>query len=148
MKKIFRILIILLVTTSASCQSSSDFKKVDESKLKKEDIESVKILSEKILTAQKNGGHYNLSEDVATKKMVDGLNETVQKKSYQKIKNLFGDYQDLKFESLMESEKGKRLKIYRFKGFFESESNIEIRTVLNDEGKLAGFFIKPWTDKL
>ncbi|MCM4168436.1 hypothetical protein KCTC52924_02008 [Arenibacter antarcticus] len=139
MKKIFRLVIVLFVTTSASCQSSSDFKKVDESQLKQEDIESVKILSEKILTAQKNGGHYKLSENVAIKEMVDGLNETVQKKSYQQIKNLFGEYQDLRFESLMESEKGKKLRIYRFKGFFESESDIEIRTVLNDEGKLAGF---------
>lgn len=148
MKKIYRILIILLITTSASCQSSSEFKKVDESKLKKEEIESVKELSEKILVAQKNGGYYNLTEDEAIKEMVEGLNEKVQKQSYKQIKNLFGDYQDLKFESLMESEKGQKLKIYRFKGFFESESNIEIRTVLNDEGKLAGFFIKPWNDGL
>ena len=148
MKKIYRILIVLLITTSASCQSSSEFKKVDESKLKKEEIESVKELSEKILVAQKNGGYYNLTEDEAIKEMVEGLNEKVQKQSYEQIKNLFGDYQDLKFESLMESEKGQKLKIYRFKGFFESESNIEIRTVLNDEGKLAGFFIKPWNDGL
>ena len=148
MKKIFRLLIILLVTTTVSCQSSSDFKKVDESELNQEDIESVRQLSEKILTAQKNGGHYNLSENEAIKEMVDGLNETVQKQSYQQIKNLFGDYQNLKFESLMESEKGRKLKIYRFKGFFESESDTEIRTVVNDEGKLAGFFVKPWKDGL
>lgn len=148
MEKIFRLLIFLLISTSISCQSTSDYIKVDKSKLKKEEVEFAKNLSDKILTAQKNGGHYSLSENEATKEMIEGLNETIQKKSYKKIKQLFGDYKDLEFESLMQSENGKKLKIYRFKGFFESDLDIEVRTVLNDKGKLAGFFIKPWHKRL
>lgn len=33
--------------------------------------------------------------------MIHGLNEAIQKETYLKIKSFFGDYNDLKFESIM-----------------------------------------------
>jgi hypothetical protein len=80
--------------------------------------------------------------------MIEGLSESVQKESYGTIKNLFGDYEDLNFESLMESTDENKYKVYRFKGNFETSSDVEVRTILNKEGKLAGFYIKPWNEKL
>ncbi len=148
MKKFFSFIILLFITTSVSCQTLSDFKKVDKPSLNTKEIESVKKLSEEILTAQKNGGYYKLTENEATKEMINGLNKTVQKSAYKQVKNLFGDYQGLKFKSLLANKKDPKLSIYRFKGLFESESNVEVRAVLNDKGKLAGFFIKPWKDSL
>jgi hypothetical protein len=39
--------------------------------------------------------------------------------------------------------------ILRFKGIFDKTENpLEIRVVLNDQDKIAGFFIKPWTEGL
>jgi len=58
--------------------------------------------------------------------MINGLNESLQKKSYEQIKNLFGDYKNLEFKSLMQSIKGRKYEIYRFIGEFESNSNVEI----------------------
>lgn len=43
---------------------------------------------------------------------------------------------------------GTLLEIYRFKGKFSSSANIEVRTVLDGENKLAGFFVKKWKDKI
>lgn len=148
MKKIIYSTILLLVLTSVSCQSKSNYVKVDKSEFDKKRVEFAKNLSEKILTAQKNDGYYSLSENEATIQMIDGLDESRQKESYKKIKSIFGDYKSLKFESIMESTTGNKLMIYRFKGFFESNADIEVRTVLNYKGKLAGFFIKPWNDEM
>ncbi len=62
---------------------------------------------------------------------------------------MFGDYQDLKFESLkIYPKNGESFDIYRFKGAFEKNKEVEVRAVLNKQGKLSGFFIKPWNDNL
>jgi len=148
MKEAIYSVILLFVLTSVSCQSQTDFVKVDKSKVDKEQLELVKNLTDKILTEQKDGGYYSLSENEATVQMIEGLSESVQKESYVTIKNLFGDYQGLSFESLMESTDENKYKIYRFKGNFETSSDVEVRAVLNKEGKLAGFYIKPWNEKL
>jgi hypothetical protein len=148
MKEAIYSAIFLFVLTSVSCQTKTDFVKVDKSKINKEQFELVKNLTDKILTKQKDGGYYSLSENEATVQMIEGLSESVQKESYGTIKNLFGDYEDLNFESLMESTDENKYKIYRFKGNFETSSDVEVRTILNKEGKLAGFYIKPWNEKL
>jgi len=148
MKEAIYAVIIFFVLTSVSCQSQTDFVKVDKSKVDKEQFELVKNLTDQILTEQKNGGYYSLSDNEATVQMIEGLSESVQKESYVTIKNLFGDYQGLSFESLMESTDENKYKIYRFKGNFETSSDVEVRAVLNKEGKLAGFYIKPWNEKL
>lgn len=107
-----------------------------------------KTLANKILVAQKEGSFYKLSSTEAMPVMVKSLNEGVQKQSYAKIKALFGDYKGLEFHSIKEITKGETYKIYRFKGDFELNSDTEIRVVLNKDGKLAGFFVKPWDNKL
>lgn len=144
MKTQIYLMLAFFTLAFTSSQSQTNYVKVDKSKVVQEELEFAKDLSNKLLTAQKNGGYYSLSENEATKKMVDGLNESRQISSYSKIKSLFGDYRDLKFESLM---KNKYL-IYRFKGVFDSGADIEIRAVLNNKRKLAGFFVRPWKETL
>ena len=148
MKKVITPLVIFLFILTTNCRSQTDFVHVDPSNVDQEELERAKILSDKLLTAQKNGGYYSSSKNEATPEMIKGLNETVQKESYKQIKTLFGDYKALNFESLMESMHGEEYKVYRFKGVFESDAAIEVRAVLNNKGELAGFFIKPWMEQL
>ena len=61
-----------------------------------------------------------------------------------KFKGKIGGYYPFYFQSI----NGNKLLIYRFKGYFDSNIDVEVRTVLNFEGKLAGFFIKPWKEEL
>ena len=75
--------------------------------------------------------------------MVAGFTEQLQKTSYQKIKSSYGDYQTLEFYSKTVLQHN-NLEVYRFKAQFNRNDAIEIRTVLNSDGKLAGFFIIPW----
>ena len=145
-KMIFLSIVTILGFTN--CHNKSNSKKIDNFIPKKERIEFAENLADKILKAQKKGLFYNLSKNEANLKMINGLNQTLQKASYEQIKNLFGDYKSLKFESYVEITKTEKYEIYRFKGEFEFNSNVEIRSVLNTDGKLAGFFVKPWKDEL
>lgn len=105
-------------------------------------------LSVKILSAQKEGGFYKLNSNEASLSMVNAFSESVQKKAYQQIKMLFGDYEKLKFHSVVKISTSNTYDIFRFKGLFESGQDVEVRVVLNTDGKLEGFFVKPWKETL
>lgn len=139
---------ITLIFAIIGCQNKVKTSNIDVINPNPERVEFAKTVSDKILSSQSKGSYYVLSKDEADITMINSLNENVQKQSYKKIKNLFGDYKGLTFHSIKELTKGETYEIYRFKGDFEQNNNVEIRAVLNKAGKLAGFFVKPWMDKL
>ncbi|MCR8668340.1 hypothetical protein NO995_11655 [Aestuariibaculum sp. M13] len=145
MKTVIHLVCLVLISMTTSCQSKTDKSKTSEVNR----VEFAENISRKLLEAQKNGDYYKLTEEEATPTMINGLNEDLQKSSYSQIKSMFGDYQDLKFESLkIYPKNGESFDIYRFKGAFEKNKEVEVRAVLNKQGKLSGFFIKPWNDNL
>jgi len=148
MKIIILCSLTLFVLTSVCCQPKSRFKEVDHSNIDKSQLEFATELSQKILVKQRNGTYHQLTEDEATPQMIEGLNQSIQQSSYKQIKTLFGDFKGLKFSSVMEPIDNSGMKIYRFKGDFESNIDTEIRTVMDKEGKLAGFFVKFWNEEL
>ena len=148
MKRLTNLTFALLAFLVASCQSDSKFIRVDNSEVDQTRLAFATTISKSILMSQKDRGFYALSEEEATEKMLPGLDESLQKKSYQQIKSAFGDYQDLSFNHMMKPIDGTLYEIYRFKGNFKSGVEVEIRTVLDAHGKLAGFFVKPWKENL
>jgi hypothetical protein len=48
----------------------------------------------------------------------------------------------------MKPTDGTLFEIYRFRGKFNPGAEVEVRTVLDADGKLAGFFVKPWHDAM
>jgi len=141
-------LIIFLVTMTC-CQSNQDFIKVSRSEIDQDRLLFATQLSDKIMTTLKIGGFYQLTEKEAISIMVKGFTEILQRQAYEQVKGLFGEYKGLVFDHLLKTTDGTLYKIYRFRGQFEStEAKVEIRAVLNSQGKLAGFFIKPWMDEL
>lgn len=152
MKHILHLVFILMFATLVNCQNKSNtqtnFTQVESSKVNIEDVLHAKELSNKILTAQKNGGFYSLNVHEATTEMINGLNENLQKTTYQRIKASVGDYKSLNFESVYEGNINNPYKIFRFKGVFTLNVDVEVRAVFNLKGKLAGFFVKPWKETL
>lgn len=148
MKKAHYSAIFFLVLTAMGCQSQTEYVKVNPSQVDRKELEFAQKLSHNLLLAQKNGGYYRLSKKEATTQMLEGLHKSVQKQSYGTIKSVFGDYQGLNFESLMKSTGTDTYQIYRFKGNFVNSPEVEVRAVLDANGKLAGFFVKPWREKL
>ena len=147
MKALTYLTIALLFTILQACQSEPKFVRVDDSEVDQAHLEIATELSKAMLTAQKAGGYYKLTNKEATEAMVYGLSRSLQKRSYKQIKIAFGDYRDLHFDHMMRPTDGTLFEVYRFRGEFNPGAEVEVRTVLDANGRLAGFFVKPWRDK-
>ena len=148
MKYLTQILMLSVIPLIAFCQTNPNYERIDEKDIDSKKLEFATDLSNNILSAQKIGSFYTLSDKEATSEMRTGLNELVQKQSYVQIKSLFGEYENLSFDHLMTSGEGTKYEIYRFRGKFNLNKEVEVRVVLDESGKLAGFFVKPWNDQI
>lgn len=144
-----RYLKLMLLLLIISCANKNDnYVVVSNENIDQEKLAFAKLISHKILSEQSKGGYYQLTKEEATTKMVAGLNEEKQLTSYEAISGMYGDYQDLEFHQLLKRKDGILYETYRFKGKFTSEAKVEIRTTLDGNGKLKGFFIMNWRDNL
>ena len=80
--------------------------------------------------------------------MEEKLDEAKQKETFEIINGKYGDYLGLEFVELVTPTDGTLYEIYRFKGKFSSDVQPEVRAILDGNQKLAGFFVKPWKEKL
>jgi len=149
MKSIFFQCFLLLSVSFANCRSNPGFKKVPDNKIDRQKLAKATALAQKLMDSMKAGNFYQLTSDEAETRMINAFTEDIQKSSYETVKGMFGEYQSLSFDQLMKPTDGTLYEIYRFRGKFASkDAKVEIRVVLNSEGKLAGFFIKPWKEEL
>lgn len=145
-----RILLLLLLTpVFINAQDTISYERVPEALINQQRLAFVTSLTDRVLTAQQGGGFYPLSDKEADAAMRSGLSEAVQKQAYSQLSRSFGEYQGLVFDEMLIPVQGTPFEIYRFRGKFGANgTGVEIRSVLNPEGKLAGFFYKPWQNRL
>ena len=144
-----RYLKLMLLFLTISCANKNDkYVVVPNENVDQEKLAFAKLISHKLLSAQSKGGYYQLTKEEATSRMVAGLNEEKQLSSYEEISGMYGNYQDLQFHQLLKRKDGILYETYRFKGKFTSEAKVEIRTTLDGNGKLKGFFILNWRDNI
>jgi hypothetical protein len=147
MKKI--VFLFVLLTGNVFAQEATGFERIADAGINPQRLDFVTSLSDRILKAQQGGGYYQLSEQEADVAMRSGLNEAVQKQAYSQLSRSFGEYTGLVFDELLVPVDGAFYEVYRFRGQFGANgSGIEIRAILNPEGKLAGFYYKPWKNQL
>ena len=143
------LLLLLLTPFFGMTQEVIAYEQVPEAQIDRQRLAFVTSLSDRILSAQQGGGFYQLSEQEADVAMRTGLSEAVQKQAYSQLSRSFGDYHGLIFDELQMPTEGTPYEIYRFRGQFGANgTGVEIRSVLNPEGKLAGFYYKPWQNRL
>jgi hypothetical protein len=141
------LLFIILITALCSCKPK--FEKLSVSQLDSAKISLSSYWANKIMQGQRMKNYYILSESDAEKAMIDGLTKEIQQSAYQSISELFGDFDSLRFHEAWQQVNGEHFAIYRFKGYFNAtKKNPEIRVVLDQQNKLAGFWVKPWKDNL
>lgn len=129
--------------------SSQDFKKLNDSDAYAKQIEQAKKFAIAYFNSLKNGSYYQFKEDEATEAMKSGLTEEKQKTVYHQLKDNFGDLKSLVYTETWVQNGDTGIKIFRFKSDFDKSSQkLEIRVVFDNTDKIAGFFIKPWSDPL
>ena len=129
--------------------TQQSYEKLPETGISQTELRQAISLGEKLLLGQKSGNIYILSEDEAIPEVAKGLTEGVQQSSYENIRSMYGEYESMQFAEAWKLEADQFYTIYRFKGTFGATSDKpEIRMVLDREGKLAGFWIRPWEDDM
>ena len=127
---------------------SQDFKKLGDSEVDKSKVKIAQDFATNYLTKLKNGTAYKF-QDEAIDAFKNQLTEENQKIVYQQLKDKFGDFQSLEYVETWVQGINKSIQIIRFKSdFVKSNKKLEIRVVLNESNKIAGFWIIPWSDML
>lgn len=84
-----------------------------------------------------------------TSEMRQAMTPEVQQSAYVQAKEMFGDYKNLSFAEAVTSPIFPGATVYRFRGSFSKSAEMpEIRVVMDKEGKVSGFWIKPWAEQL
>ncbi|MCD4696963.1 MAG: DUF3887 domain-containing protein [Bacteroidales bacterium] len=142
------IFVIFISFIGMSVFSQNQFQKLNEKSISETDMNFAVMMAKNLLEGQKSSNIYLLDEDEATREMVKNLTETKQTTAYEHIKDMFGDFESIEFTEVWESISDKTYTIFRFRGeFSESQEKPEIRIVLNEAGKLSGFWIRQWKDE-
>ena len=146
MKSISLILGACLIFSINSC--GQDFKKLNDSETDKKKVLIAQNFASDFFTKLKKGEEYHFQDEAIDALKTQFTAET-QKSVYQQLKTQFGDFQSLEYAETWIQNNSKSIGIYRFKGEFDkSTKKLEIRVVLNESDKIAGFWIKPWSDML
>ena len=127
--------------------NAQDFKKADEKNIDPKQKEFARKFASDYFSRQISGSSYQFRTDEATDEMIKFLTPEKQKEVYNQLKSAFGAYKSLDYSQTW-LESNSKVIIYRFKSLFGDSNQMEIRVVVNDKGKIAGFFIKPWSDNL
>ena len=146
MKSVTLVLGACIIFCLNSC--GQDFKKSDDSEVDKNKVKIAQDFASGYFTKLKEGGFYSF-KDEAIDALKNQLTEQNQKSIYQQLKEEYGDFESLEYAETWVQGNNNSLQIVRFKSDFEkSNKKLEIRVVLNESEKIAGFWIKPWSDML
>jgi hypothetical protein len=146
MKSISLILGACLIFSLNSC--SQDFKKLNDSETDRNKVLIAQNFASEFFTKLKNGEEFHF-QDKAIDAIKNQFTAETQKSVYQQIETQFGDFQSLEYAENWIQNSSKSVNIFRFKGEFDKNTKkLEIRVVLNESDKIAGFWIKPWSDML
>jgi 16S rRNA C967 or C1407 C5-methylase (RsmB/RsmF family) len=127
---------------------SQDLKKLDNTEVDSEKLKIAQAFANDFFSGLKNDSYYEFN-DVAIDELKNQMSEENQKALYKQLKSQFGDFQFLEYAETWIQSNNKSVQINRFKGEFEkSNKKLEIRVVVNDSNKIAGLWVKPWSDML
>lgn len=146
MKTIKLIIGVCILFSSGAC--SQEFTKLKGSEADQNKIKIAKDFASGFFNTVKNGETY-LFQDEAVDVIKNQLTAENQKAVYQQLKNEFGDFQSLEYAETWIQGGNKTFQVIRLKGDFDkSNKKLEIRVVVNEQDKIAGFFVRPWSDML
>ncbi len=136
---------LLLTLSLYAC--SSNITRLSETEIEQTEVEKALTFANRYMEAQVKGSWYRFSDE-ATPEMINLLSETTQKNVAQSVQQQFGHFESLEFAEAW-AQQDALLTVYRFKAqFSQSNKKVELRVVLDQNEKIAGFWIKPWMDVL
>ncbi len=146
MKSISLVMGMALIICLDSC--SQDLRKLSESEVDEHKVQIAHDFALNYLTQLKEGGFYEFRDEVI-EVLKTQLTEENQKAGYRQLKDQFGDFEGLEYAETWVQGNNDSIQIFRFKSDFDkSNKKLEVRVVLDASEKIAGLWIKPWSDML
>jgi len=128
--------------------SKPEFEKLSEDKVDATRKANAEALGNKILGAWAKDEYPKLGDEAAEKFRSAHNSEDAQRASDKSIEKEVGNFQSMSYAETQRTKDGK-FEVFRFKGTFDkSKSPLEVRVVFDADGKLTGFWVKPWKDGL
>jgi len=141
-------LFVALLTSICITGCSQDFEKISRDEAGDDKIAMGKKFNDSFYNTLKQGAAYTFGDE-ATEEVKRQISPEMQKSLYKQVKDQFGDYVNSEFAEAWIQKSNPQYKILRYKGkFSKSDIKLELRVVYDDANKVAGFFIKPWSDML
>jgi hypothetical protein len=147
--KIHALLILFFVCSFMSCSEAQDAEKLSADKVSAIEIKIGKTFITEFYENLSKGSTYEFNKENSTEMMISTFSPEMQKTAYEQIKAQLGEYENADYAEAWVMSSNPDLKILRFKGDFTGKSEkVEVRVVLDKSNKIAGFFVKPWSDML
>jgi hypothetical protein len=148
MLKLKNVLLIVTPFLIIAPSFSQGYEKLSEDKVDQNKVILAEKFADKYFCAARDGKTYEF-QDEATEILSQSFTPEVQKQVYQDIQGKFGDYKSLEYAETWKYSGTETMTIVRFKGIFSKNNEIpEIRIVLNEADKIAGFWYKTWEEEL
>ncbi|MCA1960432.1 MAG: DUF3887 domain-containing protein [Desulfomonile sp.] len=104
--------------------------------------------AERLLTGWREGKFAPLPDEF-TVEMAANFPPEDQQAAHNNLKALFGELRSLEFAEAVSSPTLAGHVIYRFRGKFSAtDADPEVRVLMNNEGKIAGFWVRHWMDEV
>lgn len=127
--------------------STTTFEKVPEDKVDTKQKAAAAAFGNTTLTSWAKD-EYSALGDEATAQFRAAQDEAGQKVADKALEGQLGDFVSMEYFETVKSNPPAHV-VYRFKGkFSDNKAPHEVRVVYDLEGKIGGFWIKPWLDKM
>lgn len=148
MKTTLFFLSCMLYTLSA-CGQPQDFERLSDKEVRKNAIHIGEQFINEFHAALEEGAAYQFNADNATSEVRQLFTPEMQIATFEQIKNQLGEYEHASYAEAWIQTSNPDYTILRYKAKFSNNSpQVEIRVVVNKSNKIAGFFVKPWSDVL
>ncbi len=141
--------LLVYVFTFVSCGQAQDAEKLSSNEVSAEEIKIGKSFTTAFYDALSKDSTYVFTRDNATEMMISTFSPEMQKNTYQQFKTQLGEYESSEYVEAWKVASTPGYKILRYKAdFTKSNSKVEVRVIVDQSNKIAGFFVKPWSDVL
>jgi len=135
--------VAFLLVAAVGC-SRSPFQSIPQDELDPAEMAKAERIARRLFSSWKMGIYDAPGEDFSVE-MRRKFTARAQREAHQSIRALFGDLESLRFVEALRPRGSTSLVIYRFRGKFSaSPDEPEVRVVFDGEGKVSGFWCKPW----
>lgn len=139
---------VVVVALAASACSKVELDPIPEAEVDASRKASAEAIGTRILSEWAKDEYKPLGDEAREEFRKAHNDADAQRTADKQVEKSLGNFKSMTYSQALRT-KDKKAEIYRFKGTFDKASEAaEVRVVFDDQGKLSGFWVKPWKDTI